>query len=730
MLMMIILSMIISLENQLENRNKTLSAEFVNNHDRFKRQTSIKSMSPDDRPSCKPGAQVPLVRVDSSQRLYDLRQEFNSNGVNLQGVIIPSEDAHQSEFPAEYDKRRAYISGFDGSHGLAIVLKDKAALWTDGRYYTQAENQLDCNWILMKQDEPNTPTYEEWILANLGTSSSMSNRNIGLNPLFITSSAWITMDRNLKAENINLYQMNKDLVDTIWQFGRPGRPSSKIHVLEDKFSGKNWQQKVTEDVYKAMMDHKADVLIITQLDEIAWLFNLRGSDVEYNPFFMSYAILETQDGSLRIRLFLWDKLRKLTEQPSDPESMSKLNVFLNTGVSGSCTDRIGMCVEVEDYSTFINAVIATVNKRDVKKVWIPFQCNYAIYKVITKEIYQGNTPAALKKFQKNPTEQQGLRNAHKRDAVALITFAARLENQVKSGQFPVATELSAANQLDSFRGREIYNRGTSFPTLSAYGTNAAIIHYMPSLSTNVEIKTDNMYLLDSGGQYLDGTTDVTRTFHYGVPTNRQKECYTRVLMGHIDLARFIFYKGSYGPYGREIDAIARRPLWEVGLDYRHGTGHGVGAYLSVHEGPGRISLAHPRVDKDIPLDEFQVFSDEPGYYETNGFGVRIENMVMVVKKRTKYQFMDSVFLGFETLTLVPYEPTLIDFSLMSPAQIDWMNIYHNKVQREIGPLIVNDTLATAWLRARTVPVNINKGDNLKINFILLISSVCLILGMS
>ncbi|CAC5392510.1 pepP [Mytilus coruscus] len=425
----------------------------------------------------------------------------------------------------------------------------------------------------------------------------------------------------------------------------------------------------------------------------------------------------------------------------------------------------------------------------ISQVWVAFQCNYALYSALSsKKIHQANTPAALIKTRKNTVEQQGMRNSHKRDAVALINLHSKFRencechnvlNREQGTAYKLVinillftmkdgtkewTEVSAALDLKTHRlsqeknrglsfssisavgsnGAIIHyrpsadtdrnlslneinaehNRGLSFPSISGSGPNGAVIHYFPTPATDRKLSVNEMYLLDSGGQYLDGTTDVTRTFHFGTPTAYQKECYTRVLMGQVDLARILFPNTLYG---REIDAIARRPLWDVGLEYRHGTGHGIGSYLSVHEGPGRISLSHASFASDEKLDEFMFFSDEPGYYEANEFGIRLENIVMVTEAQTKYQFMNSTFLTFETVTLVPYEPNLIDYDLLSPEQIKWINMYHSKVQKEIGPLVSSDPVASEWLSSRTQTVigRTNMGDNLHTNMVFLI--LCAIL---
>ncbi|XP_063404112.1 xaa-Pro aminopeptidase 1-like isoform X7 [Mytilus trossulus] len=634
-------------------------------HHRYKRNNGLKTQSPDDRDSCKPGVASPVTRVNTTERLKALRDLFTGNGID--GYIIPSGDAHQSEYPSDYDLRRGYISGFSGSAGTAIVLKTKAALWTDGRYYLAAEDELDCNWILMRAGESDTPTMTQWLIDNLGAT----NGTVGASPFFTSSSSWLSMESTLKEGTVNMKQVTNDLIDQIWTTGRPSEPNSTINALPMEYAGRSWQDKIT-DMHTAMAEQNVDTLIVTGLDETAWLFNLRAKDIAFNPFFISYAIVDRKNS--KTRLFLNHKNRKLTENSTDDATKQKLHIHLNTGNTGDCNGMSGTCVEVVDYSTMLTEVQNINTDSSISQVWVAFQCNYALYSALSsKKVHQANTPAALIKTRKNAVEQQGMRNSHIRDAVALITFIANLEKTMKDGT-KEWTEVSAALDLKEHR--------------------------------------------------LDGTTDVTRTFHFGTPTDYQKECYTRVLMGQVDLARILFPNTLYG---REIDAIARRPLWDVGLEYRHGTGHGIGSYLSVHEGPGRISLSHASFASDEKLDEFMFFSDEPGYYEAGQFGIRLENIVMVTEAETTYNFMNSTFLTFETVTLVPYEPNLIDYDLLSPEQIQWINTYHSTVQKKIGPLVSSDPVASEWLSSRTQIVmgRTNMGDNLHTNLAFLV--LCAIL---
>ncbi|XP_061176383.1 xaa-Pro aminopeptidase 1-like isoform X2 [Saccostrea echinata] len=652
------------------------------------RKIEIKNMSPNDRLSCPPGQTAPPTRVNTTERLENLRAEMLTAGVDA--YIIPSEDAHQSEYPSDYDLRREFISGLSGSAGLAIVTRTQAALWTDGRYFLQAEDELDCNWILMKSGEPGVPSSTEWLISVLGT-----NAKVGAYPFLINSGSYERYEKALSQRNITMTTTAEDLVGKIWTMGRPEEPNSPINALPLKFAGRSWQDKLA-DMHKAMTEKDVDAMVVTGLDETAWLLNLRAADIAYNPFFLSYIIVDKKMNETT--LYIKNHTAKLTQNPTDEQSTEKLHEHLNTGTSGSCSGRTGYCVQVYEYSsTAVESKVQTVASNS-GIVLVSFSCNYALYsKIPEAKRLQENTPAALQKSQKNDVERNGMRNSHKRDAVALITFMTKLEKEVKAGKR--WTEVSAARDLKTYREKKLYNRGLSFPSISAVGSNGAVIHYTPGNLTDRQITTSEMYLLDSGGQYLDGTTDVTRTFHFGTPTDFEKESYTRVLMGHVDLAMMTFIAGLYG---REIDAIARRPLWEVGLQYRHGTGHGIGMFLSVHEGPGRISLSHAPFESDSPLQDGNFFSDEPGYYEDGKFGIRLENIFMVKEVDTKYKFPNTTFLGFETVTMVPYEPNLIKYDMLSQSQVDWINAYHKKVLELIGPeLRANNPEAYNWLESRT-----------------------------
>ncbi|KAL8619055.1 hypothetical protein ACOMHN_020753 [Nucella lapillus] len=674
-----------------------------------------------DRSKCNL-SQWPRTRVNTTQRLQDMRAAMSS--LNIDAFLVYSDDAHGSEYPAKSDQRRGFISGFTGSAGVAAVTMTKAALWTDGRYFLEAEEALDCNWVFMRQGETDVPSLTEWL-----TSEMMDGQVVGADPFLVTNSNWKSLEQTLKRVNLTMGQVLNNPVDAAWT-NQPAPPTTTINALDTKYAGRTWQDKIT-DVHAAMEQkgvHGATV--VTSLDELAWLFNLRATDIDYNPFFIAYAIVEyygTSSDNNKVRLYIIDKDTRLTTDPDDPETTDKLHVHLNTNANGTCTGKTGMCVQVHEYnsSQVVADIAALVAVPEVHKIWITYVCNYAIFDAIPQaKLVQDRSYIALAKAQKNPTERLGMEVGTNRDSAILVEFLAKLEKDVTEGRGDWS-EVSAAAELKRMRMAGEKNRGLSFSSIAGSGPNGAVIHYRPTAGTNRTLTTNEMFLLDSGGQYLDCTTDVTRTMHFGTPTDFMKESYTRVLMGAIDLADVTWPEGLYG---RELDVLARAPLWAVGLEYRHGTGHGIGAYLSVHEGPGRISLTHARNPSEETIHPYMFFSDgpgfiglthrsfysqekllpsmffsdEPGYYEDGEFGIRLETIVMVDPTNTTHKFGDKQFLRFKPITLVPFEPKLTDYKLLSNRQIAWLNEYHKKTQDTIEPLLTTN-LARNWLRERTKP---------------------------
>ncbi|KAH8834642.1 putative Xaa-Pro aminopeptidase P [Flagelloscypha sp. PMI_526] len=590
-------------------------------------------------------------KVNTTARLAALRESMQQHSV--QAFVIPSEDQHFSEYIAACDERRAFISGFNGSAGLAVVTLNDAFLFTDGRYFLQAEQQLDSNWTLMKQGLPDVPTWNDFL--NLDKSTK-----IGIDPALISASDAKGLKEGLAPLGSSLVPLS-NLVDPIWSTERPSRPKNPIFHLPTSASGESHTSKI-DRLLKVVETQKATSTVVTALDEVAWLFNLRGSDIDYNPVFFAYAVIRkgekpllfVQDGALE------DQARK----------------------------ELGDDVDVKSYDD-----IWGVLKELDGKVLLSDKASLAVAEAIGKEdkYILARSPVADLKTIKNDTELAGFRDCHVRDGVALVKYFAWLEETLVKGD-KVINETEAADVLEKYRSEQAKYKGLSFPTISGAGSNAAIIHYQPPAVDSAMIKRDEIYLCDSGAQFLDGTTDVTRTYHFGEPTQEQKNNFTRVLQGHIEIDTAVFPNGTTGFI---IDTWARKYLWQDGLDYRHGTGHGVGHFLNVHEGPQGIGV---RISTNAtPLKVGMTVSNEPGYYEDGKYGIRIENIVLVVKKELKNDFGSKGWLGFEHVTLCPMGLNLIEATLLDAKQKAWVNGYHRECLGKLGPLLKDDERALKWL---------------------------------
>ncbi|XP_067904067.1 xaa-Pro aminopeptidase 2 [Heterodontus francisci] len=605
---------------------------------------------------------LPPTVTNTSLRLSALRTLMDSQNISV--YVIPATDPHLSEYIAPRDARRAWMTGFTGTAGTAVVSKMKAALWTDGRYWIQAERQMDCNWELNKGET----TIVDWIM-----TETKEGDTVGADPFVFSIVEWENYKEPLLQGKRQFVGKEENLVDSIWGVERPPEPTENIFKVPAEFIERTWQTKVKE-IRTQMKNnpYKPTAVLISALDETAWLFNLRGNDIPYNPFFQSYTVLAADS----IRLFV---------------NESRLPPDIKDYLSTACTTA--ECVQLKAYQD-IRTNLQEYAEGNVT-IWIGREyTNYGVYEVIPKSklLIHRYSPVQITKSIKDTTEQKGLKAAHVRDAVAVICYFVWLEKNVPKG---IETELSGAHYVNNLRSKQKHSKGISFETISASGLNAALAHYSPNNETNRKLIPDEMYLIDSGGQYLDGTTDITRTLHWGTPTSFQKEAYTRVLMGQIDLARSIFPAGTIGD---ELDVWARHALWEVGLNYKHGTGHGIGNFLGVHEWPVGIGSPHT-----CPLREGMFTSIEPGYYEDNEFGIRIEDVAMVVKAETKHMFGGVSYLTFEHVSLVPYERKLIDLSIMNKQQIDWLNNYYENVWKTVSPELQAQSLTEEydWLRKHT-----------------------------
>ncbi|KAL2412749.1 putative Xaa-Pro aminopeptidase P [Exophiala dermatitidis] len=618
-----------------------------------------------------------MESVDTTKRLAQLRDLMRQHKLDV--YIVPSEDSHQSEYIAPCDARRAYISGFTGSAGTAVITLEKAALATDGRYFNQASKQLDSNWLLLKQGMEDVPTWQEWT-----TEQAEGGKTVGVDPTVITASDARKLKETLKKKSqATLVGVSENLVDKIWA-NRPPRPAEKVIVLSEKYAGKSFKDKL-EDLRKDLKKKKAAGMVVSMLDEVAWLFNLRGSDIPYNPVFFSYASVTPKSATLYV------DSAKIGQEVKD-----YLHGLVDIKPYDSLFSDLAQIAEMaaSEYET------DATSKSHAPKLLLSNKSSWALSLGLGGEdkVEESRSPIADAKAIKNATELEGMRQCHIRDGAALIEYFAWLENELINNNAWI-DEVEAADKLEEIRSKGEHFVGLSFDTISATGPNAAVIHYSPERGNCAVIDSKAVYLCDSGAQYLDGTTDTTRTLHFGEPTEMERKAYTLVLKGVIGLDRAVFPKGTTG---FAIDAFARQHLWREGLDYRHGTGHGVGSFLNVHEGP--IGIGTRAAYSEVSLSIGNVVSDEPGYYEDGNFGIRIENVIMAREAQTNHKFGDKPWIGFEHVTMVPMCRKLIDPSLLDPEEKDWLNVYHKEVWNKTSRFFTNDERTTKWLKRETAPV--------------------------
>ncbi|CAH9132411.1 unnamed protein product [Cuscuta epithymum] len=638
----------------------------------------------------------------AEETLTALRSLMASHSPPLHALVVPSQDNHQSEYVSARDKRREFVSGFTGSAGLVLITMDEALLWTDGRYFLQAVQQLSDQWKLMRMGED--PNVDMWMANNLPKEAA-----IGVDTWCISVETAHKWECAFAKKQQKLIQTTKNLVDEVWK-SRPPAEVNPIMVHPLEFSGSSVSDKL-KDLRRKLVQEKARAIIITGLDEVAWLYNIRGTDVSYSPVVHAFAAVTL------VSTFLYVDRRKLTSEVSSYMLENGIEVReygeVGEGISLLASDKLIHSSTLSSEGTKTNESSDKGNEY----IWVdPGQCCFALYsKLSAEKVLLQQSPIALAKALKNPIEMDGLKKAHIRDGAAVVQYLVWLDKQMQeiygaSGYFVAAetcrkkqlsnfklTEVSASDKLEEFRTSKEHFRGLSFPTISSVGSNAAIIHYSPALETCAELDPDCIYLFDSGAQYLDGTTDITRTVHFGRPTPHEKACYTAVLKGHIALGDACFPNGTNG---NTLDVLARTPLWKYGLDYRHGTGHGIGSYLNVHEGPHQISFRPAATN--VPLQASMTVTDEPGYYEDGNFGVRLENVLIIKEADTKFNFGNKGYLSFEHITWAPYQRKLIDVSLLVPKEVEWLNGYHSKCKEILAPYMNESEMA--WLSKATEPI--------------------------
>ena len=576
---------------------------------------------------------------------------------NIQAYIIPTTDPHLSEYPAACWKYREWISGFTGSAGTVVVTLDKAGLWTDSRYFLQAEMQLEGTGIdLYKLMLPETPSIPQFLLAELGEGDT-----VGLNGLTYSLADAQSLELALKKKGVAL---NTDLalIDPIWE-DRPAVPEAQIFEMPVELSGKSSEDKLIE-INQMLHKAGADCTVLSALDEVAWTANIRGTDVSYNPVAISYAYVSDKENVLFINP------KKVPAEIA--EHLKKEGwVLADYGKLFDYLQRLP-----ENIRVFLDRS----------------KTNMAIYNALPKgaEIIDGISPANHLKSIKNETEIKGFRNAVLKDGIALTKFYFWLEKQMAAGE--KVTELSASHKLTELRSEQPLYVMDSFASISSYGPHGAVVHYSPTPETDTELKPDNLYLLDSGAQYLDGTTDITRTIALCEPTEQMKKDFTRALKGTIGIAKCKFPAGIRGCL---IDAFARKALWDAGINYLHGTCHGIGHCLNVHEGPQSIRME----ENPVILEPGMVMSDEPAMYRAGEYGIRTENMVLI-RKDSETEF--GTFLGFETLTLCYIDTRLVIPSMLSVREHAWLNKYHQQVYETLSPHLTEEE--KEWLKEKTAEI--------------------------
>lgn len=629
-----------------------------------------------------------------------------SHSPPLDALAVPSEDYHQSEYVSARDKRRAFVSGFTGSAGLALITMNEARLWTDGRYFLQASQELSDQWKLMRLGED--PGVDIWMADNLP-----NNAAVGIDPWCISVDTAQRWERAFTKKRQKLVQTSTNLVDEVWK-NRPPAETNPVIIQPLEFSGRSVADKL-EDLRERLMQEKAQGIIITALDEVAWLYNVRGTDVSYCPVVHAFAIVTSKSA-----FFYVDK-KKVSSEINSHMKENGIEVREYGEVSSDVALLASNQLRPSPVTDITENDINEEEEKTCGFIWVdPGSCCYALYsKLDSDKVVLQQSPLAIAKAIKNPVELEGLRKAHIRDGAAVVQYLVWLDKQMQenygaagyflevesknkkqqSSETMKLTEVSASDKLESFRASKEHFRGLSFPTISSVGPNAAIIHYSPDAETCSELDPDSIYLFDSGAQYQDGTTDITRTVHFGKPSSHEKACYTAVLKGHISLGNARFPSGTAG---HTLDILARVPLWKDGLDYRHGTGHGIGSYLNVHEGPHLISFRTPA--RHVPLQASMTVTDEPGYYEDGNFGIRLENVLVIKEADTKFNFGDKGYLAFEHITWAPYQKKLIDQSLLTPEEIEWVNSYHSTCRDILAPYL--DESEMAWLKRSTEPLSV------------------------
>ncbi len=603
-------------------------------------------------------AAAPPQAADRAARLKSLRAELKRRG--LAGFVVPRSDEHQGEYVPARAERLAWLTGFTGSAGTAVVLADKAAIFVDGRYTLQVEAEVDRALFEPKSLTDSPP--DDWIAEQLPEGAQL-----GYDPWLHTQDQAARLRTSAEKAGGQAVPCADNPLDAVWP-DQPPAPLAPIVAHEMTFAGRSSAEK-REAVAEAVAKKGAEAAVLTLPDSIAWLFNVRGGDVPRTPLPLSFAILAANGQAD----WFVDR-RKL---------VSGLEGHLGNAVSLRAPEDLGAALDA----------LGAAGKKVLVDPASAAAWTFERLSAAGAAIVKGADPCQMAKARKNQTELDGARRAHRRDGAALTRFLAWLAAEIGKGANAL-TEIELAERLAAFRRENENFRDLSFDTIAGSGPNGAIVHYRVSEASNRTLGTGELFLVDSGAQYLDGTTDVTRTVAIGAPTAEMRARFTRVLKGHIAMATARFPKGTTGS---QLDALARLPLWQAGLDFDHGTGHGVGSYLGVHEGPQRVS----KLPNRVPLEPGMIVSNEPGYYKAGAYGIRIENLVTVVES-PRGDGEEKDMLAFETLTLAPIDRALIEPEMLSAEETAWLDAYHARVRETIGPLVDGET--AAWLAAATRPL--------------------------
>ncbi|CCE63519.1 hypothetical protein TPHA_0F00320 [Tetrapisispora phaffii CBS 4417] len=660
--------------------------------------------------------------INTSERLASLRKQMTKFGLCC--YIVPTEDEHQSEYVSEKDERRSFISGFSGSAGIACVTRDllnfndktdpigKSILSTDGRYFNQALQELDFNWSLLRQGEDKL-TWEDWciteaieMLKGLGVNNTDKKPlKIGIDPKLITYKESLTFEKKIRkflvdngiiteekaAEEANkfvqLVGVEENLIDLVWgDFEEvPNMPTNDLILLSEDYHGESFASKRSRLLENLRENHHLseskddkksvkNYYVTVALDEIAWLLNLRGSDIKYNPVFFSYLLISD----------------------SDDETVLFSNAKYDDNISKYLKDNNITVQKYEEFWSSINDLATSA--AESSHFIIPDNSSWNLVRSVENKNKMIHSPINVMKSVKNATEINNAHKAQTKDALCLIQFFAWLEDRLVNHE-TLISEYEAAEKLEQIRKVQKNFIGNSFETISSSGANAAVIHYSPTAESSAMINPSKIYLCDAGSQFLEGTTDITRTMHLTEPTQEETTNYTLVLKGNLALERAVFPEGTNG---YQLDCIARQFLWERGLDYRHGTGHGIGATLNVHEGPIGIQLKPHLVD--FPLAAGNIISNEPGYYKDGEYGIRIENDILVKETEPSMRFGDKKFFCFENMTLVPYCRKLIDVSLLDPVELKQVNDYNRKIWDSLVNYLQPQSITFKYLKRETSPL--------------------------